>query len=82
MNASITLQGHGLVYAFNLTIKENKFYFYFEGKEDVLSVYNVGGTEFFTLVISYNLLQLLTKQNEESGAHIYHLPSFQTQGVC
>lgn len=64
-----------LVYAFNLTIKENKFsfYFYFGGKEDVLSVCNVGGgsTEFHTLVISYGFFQLLTKERSWDS----HLPS-------
>lgn len=64
-----------LVYAFNLTIKENKFsfYFYFGGKEDVLSVYSVGGgTEFHISNIIW-LLSVINKTKERSWDS--HLPS-------
>lgn len=75
MNASPTLHGHGLVYAFNLTVKENKFYFYFYfgGKEDVWCVYNGN-------IIS----PLLLINNTKEGSRDSQLPlsSFQKQEVC
>lgn len=72
MNASGTLHGHGLVYAFNLTIKENKSYFYFYfGAKRMLGMY--------IMAISYYFFYLLTTQKKEAGTHIYHCPAFKNK---
>lgn len=47
VNTNRIFQEHSLVYVFNLTVKENNFYFYpyFGGKENVLSVSPVCETQ-------------------------------------